>query len=75
VQALDGGEQGIQFITRLVVSGQNHLEQNGMMAIEIDETHVELLREFLNTSLSISFSFHEDLFNRCRYLLIGNIKK
>lgn len=75
VQALDGGEKGIQFITRFVASGKNHLKQSGMMAIEIDETHVELLREFLHTSLSISFSFHEDLFNRCRYLLIGNIKK
>ena len=75
VQALDGGEKGIEFITRLILSGTTHLKQNGMMAIEIDETHADLLREFLNTSISISFSFHKDLFKRCRYLLIRNIKK
>lgn len=75
VQALDGGEKGIQFITRCVLSGKTHLEQNGIIAIEIDETHTELLREFLTTSTSVSFSFHKDLFNRCRYLLIRNIKK
>ncbi len=72
LSSLDGGKNGIQFITKLIERGGDFLTHNGSMAIEIDEEQVDILHELLSKTLSMPFSFHKDLFNRFRYLLIGN---
>lgn len=73
--ALDGGRNGIQFIRKLIEQGGDFLIPKGSMAIEIDEEQVEMLRDFLNTTRSTPFFFYKDLFNRFRYLFIGNVKE
>lgn len=74
LSALDGGKNGIQFITRLIERGRDFLTPSGSMAIEIDEEQVDILHELLTKTLSMPFSFHKDLFDRFRYVLIGNTK-
>jgi len=74
LSALDGGKNGIHFITRLIECSGIFLTHNGSMAIEIDEEQVNILRELLTKTLSMPFSFHKDLFGRFRYLFIGNTK-
>jgi release factor glutamine methyltransferase len=71
LMALDGGEQGIQFIEKLIVQGMNYLTEKGFMAVEIDEESVKLLKEFLASRNIQSFVFRKDLFNKYRFLFIG----
>jgi len=45
---------------------------DGMIAVEIDEDAVDPLKDFIQSDLSAKFLFKKDLFNRNRYLFIGN---
>jgi release factor glutamine methyltransferase len=68
--ALDGGEQGVEFSQRLILEGQKYLPGGGVMALEIDEEAVELLKDFLDNHGISPFSFVKDLFGVYRYLFI-----
>lgn len=74
IVALNGGEQGVQFIKRLLSEGAKYLNLGGMMAIEIDADQVELLTGILHKHKFTSFSFMKDLFGRFRYLFLGTLK-
>lgn len=39
--ALDGGEGGLDVLTRIIVSAPAFLEAGGLVALEVDETHAE----------------------------------
>ncbi len=68
--AIDGGKDGVQFILKLITYGKNHLNPDGMIAIEIDEEEVDILKEYLEKTRTRSFIFKKDLFGRFRYLFI-----
>ncbi|KPJ71020.1 hypothetical protein AMJ52_09185 [candidate division TA06 bacterium DG_78] len=74
ILAIDGGYQGVQFIERLVREGKQHVKSHGMMAIEIDEDEVNILRQFLVTNSFRTFVIKKDLFGRFRYLFVGDVK-
>lgn len=74
ILAINGGEEGIQFIKRLILQGKDYLNPGGQIAIEIDETEVKILQKFFETNISTPFYFKKDLFGRFRYLFIGNCK-
>ena len=74
IVAIDGGERGVHFINKLIQEGENYLNPKGVMAIEIDESEVEILRIFLMKTTTQSFFFKKDLFGRNRYLFIGNFE-
>lgn len=69
--AIDGGEHGVQFIEKLIVQGVDHLRKKGIMAVEIDEESVGLLKEFLTEQNIRPFVFRKDLYNKNRFLFIG----
>jgi release factor glutamine methyltransferase len=69
--AIDGGEHGVQFIEKLIVQGIDHLSTRGIMAVEIDEDSVGILKTFLKNRHIESFVFRKDLYNKYRYLFIG----
>ncbi len=71
LNAIDGGEHGVQFIEKLIVQGVDHLRKKGIMAVEIDEESVGLLREFLTDQNIRPFVFRKDLYNKNRFLFIG----
>jgi release factor glutamine methyltransferase len=73
LDAIDGGQQGIQFIKKLVSEGRTRLNGSGVMAFEIDEESTGLLKEFLEASGIGQFQFCRDLFGKYRYLFIGDI--
>jgi release factor glutamine methyltransferase len=71
IQALDGGEGGVYFIEKLLRGSNVHLSGHGIMALEIDDESASLLESILKNHGRCSYSFHRDLFDRCRYLFIG----
>jgi release factor glutamine methyltransferase len=74
LSAIDGGKQGVQFITRFIQKGKLYLNPQGGMALEIDEDGIKILENFLKNNVSYDFFFKKDLFGRFRYLFIGNFK-
>lgn len=41
IEALDGGEDGLKFIRKLLEEGSNRLNNNGVILLEVDDTHGE----------------------------------
>lgn len=74
ILAINGGDKGIQFIKKLICNGEDYLNPQGMMALEIDEEQVAILTHILSKDLLKPFSFKKDSFNRFRYLFIGSFK-
>jgi release factor glutamine methyltransferase len=74
ILAIDGGYQGVQFIERLVREGKQYVKPHGMMAIEIDDDEVNILKRFLEMNSIHTYVFKKDLFGRFRYLFIGDFK-
>ena len=68
--AIDGGERGVQFIEKLIAQGMDHLREKGLMAVEIDEESVRLLKRFLISQNMASFFFRKDSYNKYRFLFI-----
>jgi release factor glutamine methyltransferase len=71
IQALAGGEEGVDFVERLIDGSHVRLSGCGVVAIEIDDEAVSLVELILKDRGICSFSFHRDLFGRWRYLFIG----
>lgn len=54
VQALDGGEDGLDLIRKLIYSAAEYLEKNGVMILEVDDTHTkEFTEEFVGWNIEI----------------------
>jgi release factor glutamine methyltransferase len=73
--AIDGGKQGVQFIKELILESGMQSVGAAVMALEIDEESVKVLTEFLDKNDCRSFKFCRDLFNRYRYLFVGDINE
>ena len=69
--AIDGGNDGVEFIHELIKTGKNRLSKRGTIALEIDEESVDNLTGFLCQHGIRSFVFEKDLFKRPRFLFIG----
>lgn len=74
ILAINGGDKGIQFIKKLICNGEDYLNPQGLIALEIDEEQVAILTNILSESLLKPFSFKRDSFGRFRYLFIGSFK-
>lgn len=74
IVAIDGGDKGTRSVYELIEAGSTHLNEGGIMALEIDSNHVKPLRKFLRANISMPFSFKKDLFGRVRYLFLGSSK-
>jgi release factor glutamine methyltransferase len=75
LSAIDGGEEGVDFITRMILGARDYLAQSGVLAVEIDEESVNTLKKFLLDNRVGSFRFCRDLFNIHRYLFTGAINE
>jgi release factor glutamine methyltransferase len=69
--AIDGGNDGVEFIHELIRTGIGCLSKRGTIALEIDEESVNKLTSFLYHHDINSFVFEKDLFKRPRFLFIG----
>jgi len=74
LEAIDGGLNGVQVIKKILDPIYDYLNPGGGAAFEIDEDVVPILNKYL-TDRGFSFFFKKDLFNRYRYLFIGNFKE
>ncbi len=72
--AIDGGQDGIQFIKLIIEQTAPYLNPGGIVALEIDEDTVVTIKEFLQTNGCDQFSFRRDQFGKYRYLFIGELK-
>jgi len=75
VAAIDGGEHGVRIIKRLILESSAYLGKTGVIALEIDEESVKVLRDFLMGKGVGPFKFGKDLFNKYRYLFIGALNE
>jgi release factor glutamine methyltransferase len=73
--AIDGGAEGVDFIKRMILGSHDHLGENGVLALEIDEESVNTLKKFLLGNRVGPFRFYRDMFNRNRYLFTGAINE
>lgn len=73
--AINGGNDGTQFIKAILQQTTNYLKPEGVIALEIDEESVGTLKEYLQLKGYKAFSFRRDQFEKYRYLFIGNFKK
>lgn len=72
--AIDGGQDGIQFIKLIIEQTAPYLNPGGIVALEIDEDTVITIKGFLQTNGCDQFSFRRDQFGKYRYLFIGKLK-
>lgn len=72
--AIDGGQDGTQFIELIIQQTAEYLNPGGVIALEIDEDTTAILKKFLQVSGYDKFSFKRDQFRKYRYLFIGNLK-
>ncbi len=73
ISAINGGRGGLRFIKEIISQGLKYLNRNGAIGIEIDEEQVSVLTTYLR-DFGLPFLFKKDLFDRYRYLFLGNIK-
>lgn len=71
IQALAGGEEGVDFVERLIDGSHARLSSRGVVAIEIDDETVNLVESLMKDRGICSYGFYRDLFGRWRYLFIG----
>jgi len=72
--AIDGGQDGIQFIKLIIQQTAAYQNPGGIIALEIDEDTVITIKGFLQTNGCDQFSFRRDQFGKYRYLFIGELK-
>lgn len=72
--AIDGGQDGIQFIKLIIQQTAAYQNPGGIIALEIDEDTVITIKGFLQTNGCDQFSFRRDQFGKYRYLFIGKLK-
>jgi len=64
--AIDGGQDGIQFIKLIIQQTAAYLKPGGIIAFEIDEETVIRIKEFLQTNGWDQYSFRRDQFGKYR---------
>lgn len=71
--ALDGGEEGIKIIEKLITQSVNRLSKDGVLLFEMHEKHPNLIKFFLKQSFpDRNVKFKKDCFKMWRYVIIGN---
>jgi release factor glutamine methyltransferase len=74
--ALDGGEDGLALIRKIISQAQDHLLPNGMLFLEADPRQMPAIRTLLETHGFCSIRIHKDLADRDRVIaakLAGNL--
>lgn len=71
--ALDGGENGLKLVKKLISQLPDHLEQNGIAILEVGDDQEKTLREFVKRFSKLRFEYLKDLTNRFRFLKISKI--
>jgi release factor glutamine methyltransferase len=69
--ALDGGPQGIRIIEKILLQARQYTDKNSIIALEIDDTEVTDIRRILKGDNDLSYSLHNDLFGKTRYILVA----
>src|SRR4030042_262394 len=69
--ALDGGFNGIEIIAAIILNGYEMINEQGNIALEIDDHQVGLIRDLLILNKINNYIFLKDLFGRFRYLYIS----
>ncbi|HCC84117.1 MAG TPA: hypothetical protein DEP87_00300 [Candidatus Pacebacteria bacterium] len=64
--ALNGGKDGLRLIEKLLCQSQNLLAPNGIIWLEIDETHS--MADFEKFKLPFNYQFFNDCFDRPRFV-------
>lgn len=67
--ALDGGPHGIRVIQRILCQAKHYTHENSVIALEIDDSEVNTIRDMLENDRTLSYSLREDLFGRNRYCI------
>lgn len=70
-KAIDGGNKGVQIIKRIIDYSSEFINEDGLVALEIEEEQVPYLTTYIKEK-GLTFIFKKDLFDRYRYLFIGN---
>lgn len=65
-EALDGGEKGLAVIRRIVTDAPPHLEPGGVLAMEVDVSHVAAVRGIMEEAGFEGVAVEEDLAGRPR---------
>ena len=73
--AIDGGHDGTRFIQRIMKRASVFLKPDGIIALEIDEDAIGILKGYLHQQGYGRVSFKKDQYGKYRYLFIGNLKK
>jgi release factor-specific protein-(glutamine-N5) methyltransferase len=73
--AIDGGHDGTQFIQAIIEHVSGVLKPDGIIALEIDEDTVGILKNHLKSKGYGPISFKKDQYGKYRYLFIGDLKK
>lgn len=66
--ALDGGQNGLKLINKLIAQSKSRLRPNGVLLLEIDETHV--LSDF-KIPRGLTIAIIKDQFGKRRFVKIG----
>lgn len=73
--ALDGGELGLELIERLIEQSRNKLKRDGMIILEVDDTHITnsiAVIKVLKNFSEFEFKFIEDVNSKNRFWLLEN---
>ena len=70
-KALISGKDGLKHISKILHEYKNYLKKDGFIALEIHESHQELLEKILKRQ-KLNYSFELDLAGKVRYLFIFN---
>ena len=69
--ALDGGNEGLKYIKKLVKQARNKLNPEGIIALEVDYTHDEkFLKEKLELD-DLKLKTKQDQFQRMRFVILS----
>ncbi|MEO0136450.1 MAG: peptide chain release factor N(5)-glutamine methyltransferase [candidate division WOR-3 bacterium] len=73
-RAIDGGKGGTRFIKKLIDEATTYSRNHPNIALEIDEEQTDELSQILQNK-NLPYFFAKDLFNKIRYLFIGEFNK
>lgn len=70
--ALDGGEEGIKIIEKLITQSVNRLSKEGVLLFEMHEKHPDLIKLFLKQSFpDRNVEFKKDCFKMWRFAVVS----
>lgn len=68
-RALDGGDDGLRIVKKIITEGSLHLTPSGMLVVEVDATHATCAAKFAQEYFK-KVSIHKDQYGRPRTLVL-----